>query len=243
MTDDDKQIGKTLNRRELLALLGLTGSSLFLMNCSTTVFGGKKTPAMQNLPPCVVKPELTEGPYFVDEKLNRPDVRSDTKSGTVKEGSLLEIEFKVSQVSNTECKVLSGAMVDIWHCDAAGNYSDVRDWQFDTSGQNFLRGYQLTDKNGIAKFTTIYPGWYPGRAVHIHFKIRTDKQEFTSQLFFDESLTDKVHSLKEYQKSDGRSRQRNERDGIFQQSNNQLNLSLTETEKGHKAVFEIGIYT
>ena len=131
-------------------------------------------------------------------------------------------------------------MVDIWHTDAQGVYSDVRDRQFDTTGQNFLRGHQITGKNGVAKFTTIYPGWYPGRAVHIHFKIRTDKHEFTSQLFFDENLTDKVFSQEQYAKTG--SRTRNERDGIFRQSNNQLNLSLTETEKGHKAVFEIGIY-
>jgi protocatechuate 3,4-dioxygenase beta subunit len=241
MIDDDKQIGKTINRRELLGLLGLTGSGLILLGGATNIFGLRKTPGFQFLPPCVVKPELIEGPYFVDEKINRSDVRADTKSGAVKEGSPLELEFKVSRVSNTECKVLSGAMVDIWHCDAQGAYSDVRDWQFDTSGQNFLRGYQLTDKNGVAKFTTIYPGWYPGRAVHIHFKIRKDNHEFTSQLFFDESLTDKILTLKEYKKNG--SRTRNERDGIFRDSNNQLTLNLQETGKGHKATFEIGIYS
>lgn len=241
MIDDDKQIGKTINRRELLGLLGLTGSGLILLGGATNIFGLRKTPGFQFLPPCVVKPELTEGPYFVDEKINRSDVRADTKSGTVKEGSPLELEFKVSQVSNTECKVLSGAMVDIWHCDAQGSYSDVRDWQFNTEGQNFLRGYQVTDKNGVAKFTTIYPGWYPGRAVHIHFKIRANTHEFTSQLFFDESLTDKILTLKEYKKNG--SRTRNERDGIFRDSNNQLTLNLQETEKGHKATFEIGIYS
>ncbi|NJM52601.1 MAG: intradiol ring-cleavage dioxygenase [Blastocatellia bacterium] len=242
MIDDDKQVGKTLNRRELFGLLGIAGGGLALLGSTTNIFGLRKTPAFQFLPPCVVKPELTEGPYFVDEKINRSDVRFDTKSGAIKEGSLLELEFKVLQVSNNECKVLSEAMVDIWHTDAQGIYSDVQDRQFDTAGQNFLRGYQLTDKEGIAKFTTIYPGWYPGRAVHIHFKIRKDNQEFTSQLFFDESLTDKVHALKEYQKNGGRGRQRNERDGIFRQSNNQLNLNLSESEKGHKAVFEIGMY-
>jgi protocatechuate 3,4-dioxygenase beta subunit len=240
MNNDDKQIGKTLNRRELFGLLGLTGGGLVLLGGTTNIFGLRKTPGFQFLPPCVVKPELTEGPYFVDEKLNRSDVRADTKSGAVKEGSQLELEFKVSQVSNTECKVLSGAMVDIWHCDAQGVYSDVQDRQFDTTGQNFLRGYQLTDKNGAAKFKTIYPGWYPGRAVHIHFKIRTGTHEFTSQLFFDENLTDKVYASDDYKKTGNRSR--NERDGIFRQSDNQLNLSLSETEKGHKAVFEIGIY-
>lgn len=240
MKDDDRQIGKTLNRRELLGLLGMAGGGLFLWNCSTA-FGKKATPvAFQSLPPCVVKPELTEGPYFIDEKINRSDIRSDTVSGAIKEGSQLEIEFRVSQVSQTECKPLNNAMVDVWHCDAQGIYSDVRDFQFDTSGQKFLRGYQMTDKNGAAKFTTIYPGWYPGRAVHIHFKIRASNHEFTSQLFFDESQTDKVHTLKPYLKNGRRSR--NERDGIFRDSENQLTLNLNETEKGHKAIFEIGMF-
>lgn len=238
MTDDDKQIGKTLNRRELLGLLGVAVGGLALLGGTTNIFGIKKNPI---LPPCVVQPELTEGPYFVDDKINRSDVRSDTKSGAVKAGSLLELEFKVLQVTNSECKPLSGATVDIWQCDAEGVYSDVRDWQSDSSGQNFLRGYQTTDKNGIAKFTTIYPGWYPGRPVHIHFKIRKDNKDFTSQLFFDEAVTDKIALLKPYSEKSQR-RTRNERDGIFRESNNQLMLNLTETTKGHKASFEIGIY-
>lgn len=238
MIDDDKQIGRTLNRRELLSLLGITSGGLFLLNCAT-VFG-KKTIPFQDIPSCVVKPELTEGPYFVDEKINRSDIRTDTVSGKVKEGSVLELEFRVSQVNDSACKPLNEAMIDIWHCDSQGIYSDVRDFQFDTTGQNFLRGYQMTDKNGFAKFTTIYPGWYPGRAVHIHFKIRTDNQEFTSQLFFDEAVTDRIYEQTAYSKNGTRTK--NERDGIFRQGNGQLMLNLTENEKGHKAIFEIGLY-
>jgi protocatechuate 3,4-dioxygenase beta subunit len=241
MIDDDHPIGRRLGRRELLGLLGIAGGGLLFGSIATTVSGGKEYLPLPNLPSCVVKPELTEGPYFVDEQINRSDIRSDTVSGKIKEGSLLEVEFRVSQVSRTECKPLSGAMVDLWHCDAQGIYSDVRDGQRDTTGQKFLRGYQLTNENGIAKFTTVYPGWYPGRAVHIHFKVRANNHDFTSQIFFDESLTDKVHAGNTYQKS-GRGRTRNERDGIFRQSGNQLTLNLTETEKGHQAVFEIGLY-
>lgn len=238
MLDDDKQVGKTLSRRELFALLGIAGGGLALFGGAVNIFGVKKDLI---LPPCVVMPELTEGPYFVDEKINRSDVRTDSKSGAVKEGSPLELEFKVSQITNSECLPLSGAIVDIWQCDAEGVYSDVRDWQSDTSGQNFLRGYQTTDKNGIAKFTTIYPGWYPGRPVHIHFKIRKDNHDFTSQLFFDETVTDKIALQKPYSEKAQR-RTRNERDGIFRQSGNQLMLNLTEIAKGHKASFEIGVY-
>ena len=94
--------------------------------------------------------------------------------------------------------------MDIWHCDAHGLYSDVSDPRFDTQGKKFLRGYQTTDSNGVAKFITIYPGWYQGRAVHIHFKIRSGSgpvYEFVSQLFFDDALSDQVYNQAPY---DGR---------------------------------------
>ena len=98
-------------------------------------------------------------------------------------------------------------------------YSDVSDPGFSTVGQKFLRGYQVTDANGVAGFTTIYPGWYPGRAIHIHFKVRSDPSsssgfEFTSQLFFDDELTDQVHAQQPYAAKGQRTR-RNSGDGIY----------------------------
>ena len=83
---------------------------------------------------------------------------------------MLTLDWVVSQVDGSACIPLEGVLVDVWHCDAAGEYSDVGNEQ----GHDFLRGYQHTDANGKATITTIYPGWYQGRAVHIHFKIRTD---------------------------------------------------------------------
>src|SRR5581483_3436325 len=79
------------------------------------------------LPSCIVRPELTEGPYFVDEKLNRSDIRSDPSDGTVKQGAPLNLTVRVSQISNSGCTPLAGAQVDVWHCDALGVYSDVSD--------------------------------------------------------------------------------------------------------------------
>jgi protocatechuate 3,4-dioxygenase beta subunit len=113
-------------------------------------------------------------PYFVDNQLNRSDIRIDPSDGSVKEGAPLRLAFQVSDVSANACSPLAGAQVDVWHCDALGVYSGVSDPGFDTSGQLWLRGYQVTDESGYCEFTTIYPGWYSGRAVHIHFKIRTD---------------------------------------------------------------------
>src|SRR4029079_8469287 len=100
------------------------------------------------------------------------------------------------------------------------------DRRFNTKGKKFLRGSQTTDANGQATFTTIYPGWYPGRAVHIHFKIRNGTasqqvHEFTSQFFFDESVTDEVHAQAPYSQKGYRTL-KNEGDGIYQGGGSQL---------------------
>jgi len=197
------------------------------------------------IPACVVRPEQTLGPYFVDEKLNRSDIRSDTSDGSVKDGVPLQLIFRVSQVGANGCAPLSGATVDIWHCDALGIYSDVRDRSFTTVGKTFLRGYQATDANGMAQFTTIYPGWYQGRTVHIHFRVRSNaasgqSYDFTSQLYFDDAVTDQVHAQAPYA-SKGQRTTRNDGDGIFRAGGDQLLLALAQTTQGYAATFEIGL--
>ncbi|HEX5635658.1 MAG TPA: intradiol ring-cleavage dioxygenase, partial [Gammaproteobacteria bacterium] len=181
-------------------------------------------------------PEMTEGPYFVDEMLNRSDIRSDPTDGTVSVGTPLELTFNVSQVSANGCVPLEGAQVDIWHCDAFGVYSDVQN----AVGKKFLRGYQATDANGLATFTTIYPGWYPGRAVHIHFKIRINGYDFTSQVFFDDAYTDQVYLQEPYSQR-GERNPRNDNDNIYNNGGSQLLLTTTPTATGHAAIFDIGI--
>ena len=199
------------------------------------------------IPSCVARPEQTEGPYFIDEKLNRSDIRSDPSDGSVKQGVTLRLAFHVSRVNGASCSSLSNAIVDIWQCDALGIYSDVRDVNagFDTRGRKFLRGYQITDPNGIAEFLTIYPGWYPGRTVHIHFKIRSESSsrrglEFTSQLYFDESITDEVHKRTPYN-SKGRRSTTNDTDFSFRRGGKQLIPSLAKDGQGYAAKFEIGL--
>jgi len=251
--NDDAPIGRILNRREVLALLGGSGAAL-LAACAPGVLA-KPSPTAQptsatattaaaaaspgtTLPSCIVRPAVTEGPYFVDEKLNRSDIRSDPASGAVKAGAPLALTFLVSRVTGSACAALSGATVDIWHCDALGVYSDATDPSFNTKGQKFLRGYQTTDASGQVQFTTIYPGWYQGRAVHIHFKIRTTTSEFTSQLFFEDALNTQVFAQSPYSQKGTQGIMRNAADGIY---NSQLLLSVTKSGNAYAATFDIGL--
>jgi protocatechuate 3,4-dioxygenase beta subunit len=241
MENDDRQVGRVLTRREVIALLGGAGVSM-LVGCSGEQ--SSSTPVTETgTPSCVVRPEQTEGPFFVDTQLNRSDIRPDPSDGSVKQGAPLQLVLRVSRIASSGCSPLAGAMVDIWHCDALGAYSD---FSFEgTEGKKFLRGYQLTGANGSVRFTTIYPGWYPGRTVHIHFKVRTgsalgESYDFTSQLYFDDSVTDEVHTKEPYA-SRGQRTLRNAQDGIFRGGGNQLILLLKKAGQGYEATFDIGL--
>jgi protocatechuate 3,4-dioxygenase beta subunit len=155
------------------------------------------------------------------------------------------LTFQVSRILDGKCYPLPEAQLDVWHCDAMGVYSDVRDPGFNTLGQKFLRGYQVTSSWGEVQFHTIYPGWYPIRTVHIHFKIRTAQVagrrfEFASQLYFPDELTDIVHTALPYS-SKGRRRVRNQHDFIFRDGGEQLLLQPSATNVGYAATFPIGL--
>ena len=233
--------GPLLSRRDVVVFLGATGVAWLM----TGGLNPRRAVAGMPGPSCVVRPEQTEGPYFVDERLNRSDIRSDPTDGRVKPGTPLALTLLVSRLSTGDCQPLPGAQVDIWHCDAQGVYSDVQDPGFSSIGQKFLRGYQVTDARGAAQFVTVYPGWYPGRTVHIHFKIRTAPMarrsfEFTSQLYFDDGLTDRVHADPPYAAKGQRSA-RNRDDYFFRRGGDQLLLAPTTTTDGYSATFAISL--
>jgi protocatechuate 3,4-dioxygenase beta subunit len=179
--------------------------------------------------------------------LDRSDIRSDPSDGSLKEGLPLALEIRVFAVGPAGCVPLPDAIVDIWQCDAHGLYSDVTDPAFQTRGEKFLRGYQVSDGRGVVRFLTIYPGSYPGRTVHIHFKIRTPGKyrgahEFTSQFYFNDTITDRVHAQAPYAPDKSHlPRTRNEQDSIFRAGGEQLVLTLGETRQGYLATFDVGI--
>jgi protocatechuate 3,4-dioxygenase beta subunit len=193
---------------------------------------------------CIVRPVQTEGPYFVDRLLMRSDIRSDPNTSEVKEGVPLRVIFRVSQLFNGTCTPLVDALVDLWQCDALGAYGDVLDGagQFDTRGQLWLRGVQPTDAEGVAEFLTIYPGWYTGRTVHLHFKVRTlfPETEYTSQLYFDETVNDAVMARAPYDSRGARSTS-NSMDSIFLAGGADLVLALEPDGDGYVGTFELGI--
>ena len=197
-------------------------------------------------PACVATPAETEGPYFVDERLNRSDITTDSSTGSKRNGVPLDLTFQVARVNSSGCTSLGGAQVDVWHCDAAGVYSDVAAQS--TVGQRFLRGYQLTGADGVARFATIYPGWYAGRTVHIHFKVRTytgatKTYEFSSQLFFDDALTDAVYKAAPYSSRPTRDT-RNQTDMVYTSNGNSGSVLLVKAAPsgaGYAATFAIGL--
>jgi protocatechuate 3,4-dioxygenase beta subunit len=159
-------------------------------------------------PSCTLTPEVTEGPYYLD--LDK--VRRDITEG--KHGLRLDLRIKVVDAST--CKAFEDAVVEIWHCDATGTYSGFS--QEGTAGRTYLRGTQLTDAKGVAQFRTIYPGWYQGRAIHIHMKVHVGGHVVhTGQLFFNDSVSDRVVRLSPYSSHRG-TRLRNKADQIYRQA-------------------------
>ena len=161
----------------------------------------------------------------------RSDVRED------RTGLLLNLAITVVNAS-ANCAPVTNASVEIWHCDAAGGYSEYGN----LSSSTWLRGIQPVDASGVARFTTIYPGWYQGRATHIHMKARQSKgavQVHTGQMFFDESVNDAVYGGSAYARA-GR-RTLNAQDGIFRGGGEQSMVVLTKSGDGYVGTMVIGI--
>ncbi|MFJ4291006.1 intradiol ring-cleavage dioxygenase [Cupriavidus sp. NPDC089707] len=148
---------------------------------------GVGTAAAQAPAACLLTPEATEGPFYLDDALMRADIRDG------RPGQPLRLRLRVLEAQRG-CAPVHGALVSVWHCDADGSYSGESATEIATNRQaRYLRGVQATGADGVATFTTIYPGWYPSRAIHIHFKVLLAQSEvLTSQLYFDDALSRQV---------------------------------------------------
>lgn len=187
---------------------------------------------------CSLAPEETEGPYYFDVDSIRSDIRED------REGTPLGLGVRVRDAA--ACTAIADAVVDIWHCDADGIYSGFESASQGgpgggggpTDDDTFLRGAQVTNADGIVQFRTVYPGWYRGRTVHIHTKVHLNGSEvLTTQLFFDEGITDAVYTAEPYASNGGRDTF-NDTDGIFDQ---RLILTLSEEGDGYLGVITLGV--
>ena len=198
-------------------------------------------------------PQQMEGPYFIDGMPNRSDIRTDPSDGVVEQGIPLNLIIHVYMVNkkSNSCMPLAGAQVDIWHANSQGVYSSVN--AQGTEGKKFLRGYQVTDDNGTVRFTTVYPGWYEGRAIHIHDKVRlfngSDKViDWTSQLYMNDSINQQVHLQTPYS-NHGIPDTTNDEDFIYRgpssdnlvqtNSGRNLMLNLTKEGQGYTGTFNI----
>ena len=190
---------------------------------------------------CQVTPEETAGPY--PDKLGMLQdseyFRKDITEG--KTGLPLTLTLTVSN-TNGSCAPLANAAVEIWHCDADGNYSEYTQPGYDGTGETFLRGIQTTDRNGQVTFTTIYPGWYAGRVTHIHLQVYVSgKVVKTSQIAFDEATTSAVYKTAAYS-THGQSPLTNAADMVFSDGDEyELATLKGSTTSGYTATLDVGV--
>ncbi len=220
---------KLTRRESLLAAGGIVAAAL-LPDVADAASGpaGVSSGAVT----CVLTPEMTEGPYYVPNEKVRRNI-TEGKPGVA-------LELRLTVVNASTCKPIRNAVVDIWHADAGGVYSGAI---AGNAGTNFLRGVQRTDKNGLALFKTIYPGWYQGRATHIHVKVYlSGNVVHTGQLFFNESISNAVYKRTPYS-SHGLADTPNASDSIYRNggSRSMLKLKRAVSGSGYVGAITMGV--
>jgi protocatechuate 3,4-dioxygenase beta subunit len=215
-------------RNTLLRLAGLVGAGLGI---DTLKAGEGPAGVASGAVKCVLTPEQTEGPFYIENEKVRRNI-TDGRRGT-------PLTLRATVVDASTCGPIKGAAVDIWHCDAGGVYSGFGQG---ASSRTFLRGMERTNASGLALLKTIYPGWYQGRTVHIHVKIHVGGNVVhTGQLYFPDTLTDKVFRKAPYKSRPGRTT-RNSNDFVFANGGKNSMLSVrADGAGGYVASITIGV--
>lgn len=226
-----------LSRRRVLGLLGAGGVTVAVVGGSGLAgLGMSPTPAdAASLGPvCTLTPEAMEGPYYLPRSLRRSDIRDG------RGGELLRLVLTV--VDAATCAPITQAKVEIWHADRQGNYSGFGATAAD---RTFLRGGQKSDAAGRVRFTTLYPGWYPGRTAHIHVKVHVGGNVVhTGQLYFPQRVNDRVYAQPRYRHLGNQVT--NHQDGIFNSSGGaetKLTLDRVDPAGGYKGVMTLAVQT
>ena len=224
----------TISRRASLASLGglVAGGAVGIAGWRSADEAGAGPAAVEaGLVACVLAPEQTEGPYYVDDAAVRRNV-TEGKPG-------IPLSLRLTVVNASNCKAIRGALVEIWHCDAEGVYSGVS--RQGTENDLFLRGVQRTDAKGLASFRTIYPGWYPGRTVHIHTMVHLGGNVVhTGQLYFADAVTDAVYRRSPYNQRPNRD-PRNPGDSIYRNGGRRSTLKLARSGSGYTGSITMGV--
>jgi len=218
--------GERLTRRRPLTRLGglvaasfgAAGLEAALSNPAAGAANGPAAVAA-GLVSCVLTPEQTEGPYYVDGEKVRREIREGHPG--------IAMLLRTTVVDASTCKPIKGAAVDVWHCDAAGVYSGVNG---DTG--TFLRGIQRTDARGLATFVTIFPGWYQGRTTHIHVKVHLGGNVVhAGQLYFPEAAVTAAAKAQPYSLR-GEPDTRNAADAIYRNGGSRSLTRVTKDASG-----------
>jgi protocatechuate 3,4-dioxygenase beta subunit len=230
-------MNKKLTRREAIGMLGVGGAALSMIGCGDSP--ASPTDVTTSMPAssasCIVSPSETVGPYPSLVDLFRSDIREG------KSGIPLALTITVLNTA-ANCAALAGANIDIWQCDADGHYSEYAQPGYNGQGQTFLRGIQTTDASGQAKFTTIYPGWYSGRATHIHAQVTINGRSVkVTQIGFPENVTASVYTTGVYA-AKGQNPTSNANDNVFADSIAAETAAVSgDPQNGFTATFTIGI--
>lgn len=253
MTDEATR-DQHVSRRKAIAFIGAAGLAAVAAACSTggsdeataTTTGGAATTgttgttgatgtggassATGAAPSCVLTPEMTEGPFYIDGEAIRGDITEGLP------GTPLRLDLTVADA--TSCRPIKDAVVEVWHADAAGDYSGFGNG---ASSMTFLRGGQVSDASGKVAIDTIYPGWYQGRTVHIHVKVHVGGNTVhTGQLFFDDTLTDQVYATTPYSER-GERTTRNDQDQIYGSGGAQSTLAVAKNGSGYVGSIVMGV--